>query len=134
MQKIIDYLHNRWFHKWVCQTKGYQHDRKHIIRHFRRQYFGNNKKMYLNFEARNISIIGAKNAIKTQQITLKTLKTMKQILTKMMFWRFYQTATVPLMHFDTLNTVFGQKLAIWRPKQTKESPHFTGFYGHGPAL
>ena len=41
--------------------------------------------MYLNFEARNKSIIGAKNAIKTQQITLKTLKTMKQILTKMMF-------------------------------------------------
>ena len=30
--------------------------------------------MYLNIEARNKSIIGAKNAIKTQQITLKHLK------------------------------------------------------------
>ena len=42
MQKIIDYLHNRWFHKWVCKTKDYQHDRKHVIRHSRRQYFENN--------------------------------------------------------------------------------------------
>ena len=41
--------------------------------------------MYLNIEARNISIIGAKNAIKTQQITLKHLKKIKQILINMMF-------------------------------------------------
>ena len=42
MQKIIDYLYNRWFHKWASKTKDYQHDRKHVLRHSRHQYFENN--------------------------------------------------------------------------------------------